>query len=95
MDPRMQHPDTVRRLLRDLHTAAEGHRFIQERIDSSTTNEGSRKARTRLYLNRIEAVQKAIDDLNNAQEGILSEALHAEEQAQDSAIEELMMNTTR
>lgn len=68
MDQRLQHPDTVRRLLRDLHAAAEQHRFVAERIDATSGNEGSRHAKRVLYMAKIDAVERAIKSLADYQD---------------------------
>lgn len=59
--------NTVRRLLRGLHKAAEQHRFVHEDIDASTRNDASRQMEQHIYLNKVEAVEKAIERLLSAQ----------------------------
>ena len=86
----LQHPDTVRRMQPMLHLAAEQHRFVQEHIDGSSANAGSRAAKERLYEIELERLTKAIARVVAFQE-LLRENCHAAvEAAQDKAIQELV-----
>lgn len=80
----LRHPDTVRGLLYGLHTAANDHRLIHEYIDARVP--GSREAARILYMQRVEAVAKAIESLQTMQDRLRWEALGREDAAINAAI---------
>ena len=84
LDP-LQHPDTVRQLLYGLHMAGGAHRYAHEHIDARPP--GSREAAATVYMLRIEAVARAIDQLLDMQDLLRREAAGLDEAALVAALE--------
>lgn len=87
----LHHPDTVRQLLRDLHQAAEQHRFVSEQIDFLSPNEGSHIGKVAVYLGKIDAVRRAVNALADYQYDLQRQVDATRHEAQvDAAIAELL-----
>lgn len=80
----LRHPDTVRELLYGLHMAGNVHRHVGECIDAMPIE--GREAAKGLYLMRIEAVSKAIDDLQAMQDFLRNTSKSHEDAAINAAI---------
>lgn len=92
----LHHPDTVRHLLRDLHEAGEQHRFVSEKIDFLSPNEGSRIGKVSVYLGKIDAVRRAVNALAEYQHDLSMQVTASRHEAMvETAIADLIAPYTQ